>query len=393
MPSGDTLRGTRVDRAGDFPDSEEGFNGNEVWEDVMERSGGGGEERTRRANALARHLVLQTYQQSVIGGGSGARGAGLLSWAAAAGGDEADDDESETPTVLSARLEAVQKLLESVASSSPLQEGGGARRDGAVVVAGAAVNGDAGRERECWAFLLGAREAYLAWAEACRGEGGMAGAGEEDAVRDAAERAMAAFDGVLTYKDGWMYPQDPAIAADDNSSLGSWVDLGEGSDGAEVGAAVAVPNNSMVVSLPVDCGVGGDDVGMSEEERKAKEVAEARRKREREEEEAIRAAEETASRAEEAARKEELLGVRAACLPGLVFLAHEVAHSTGLWMLRWRSANAAEEWFTRGQKLVNTIVKDKYRTLLALNPGHMRRLLGCVERSTTKLLECTERGV
>ncbi|CAM9936322.1 unnamed protein product [Ectocarpus sp. 12 AP-2014] len=222
----------------------------------------------------------------------------------------------------------------------------------------------------------------------------MAGAGEEDAVRDAAERAMAAFDGVLTYEDGWMYPQDPAIAAHDNASLGSWVDLGEGSDGAEdVGAAVAVPNNSMVVSLHVDYGVGGDDVGVSEEERKAKEAAEARRKRERKEEEAIRAAEETASRAEEAARREELLGVRAACLPGLVFLAHEVAHSTGLWMLRWRSANAAEEWFTRGQKLANTIVKDKYRTLLALNPGHMRRLLGCVERSTTKLLECAEPGV
>lgn len=122
-----------------------------------------------------------------------------------------------------------------------------------------------------------------------------------------------------------MYPQDPAIAADDNASLGSWVDLEEGSDGAEeAGAAVAVPNNSMVVSLPVDCGVGGDDVGVSEEERKAKEVAEARRKRERNEEEAIRAAEETASRAEEVARREELLGVRAACLPGLVFLAHEV---------------------------------------------------------------------
>ncbi|CAM9210540.1 unnamed protein product [Ectocarpus sp. 12 AP-2014] len=348
----------------------------------------------QQANALARHLVLQTYQQSVIGGGSGVRGGGLLSWAAAGGGDEADHDESETPTVLSARLEAVQKLLESVASSSPLQEGRDARRDGAVVVAGAAVNGDAGRERECWAFLLGAREAYLAWAEACRGEGGMAGAGEENAVRDAAGRAMAAFDEVLTYEDGWMYPQDPAIAADDNASLGSWVDLGEGSDEAEdAGAAVAVPNNSMVVSLPVEYGVGGDDVGVSEEERKAKEVAEARRKREREEEEAIRAAEETASRAEEAARREELLGVRAACLPGLVFLAHEVAHSTGLWMLRWRSANAAEEWFTRGQKLANTIVKDKYRTLLALNPGHMRRLLGCVERSTTKLLECSERGV
>lgn len=121
-----------------------------------------------------------------------------------------------------------------------------------------------------------------------------------------------------------MYPQDPAIAADDNDSLGSWEDLGEGSDGAEeVATAVAVPN-SMVVSSPIDWEVAGDNVRVSKEKRKAKEVAEARRKREREEEEAIRAAEETASRAEEVARREELLGVRAACLPGLVFLAHEV---------------------------------------------------------------------
>ena len=59
-------------------------------------------------------------------------------------------------------------------------------------------------------------------------------------------------------------------------------------------------------------------------------------------------------------------------------------------MLRWGSTDAAQGWFTRATTLANTIVKDEYRTLLAMGPGHMEQFLHCVERSTTKLLECTE---
>ncbi len=59
-------------------------------------------------------------------------------------------------------------------------------------------------------------------------------------------------------------------------------------------------------------------------------------------------------------------------------------------MLRQGLVDAAQGWFARAQKLANTIVKDQYRTLLALTPGQMERFLQCVERSTTKLLECSE---
>lgn len=59
-------------------------------------------------------------------------------------------------------------------------------------------------------------------------------------------------------------------------------------------------------------------------------------------------------------------------------------------MLRWGATDAAQGWFTRAQALANTIVKDEYRTLQAMSPGQMERLLHCVERSTTKLLECSE---
>ena len=59
-------------------------------------------------------------------------------------------------------------------------------------------------------------------------------------------------------------------------------------------------------------------------------------------------------------------------------------------MLGQGYAGEAQGWFARAQQLANTIVKDKYRTLLAMSPGQMERFLHCVERSSTKLLECNE---
>ena len=59
-------------------------------------------------------------------------------------------------------------------------------------------------------------------------------------------------------------------------------------------------------------------------------------------------------------------------------------------MLRWGYTDKAQGWFTRAQTLANMVVKDEYRTLDAISLGHMEQLLHCVERSTTKLLECTE---
>lgn len=148
-------------------------------------------ELDTQANALARHLVLQKYQQSVIGGQAVGRNG--RSWAAPLG-DDANSDDLETPVVLSARLEAVKILLEAASS----------RGDEDVVVVG----DDDDRERECWMLLLEAREAYAEWVAACRArEGGGVGEGEGDeddekAVRSAAERAMEALEGVLTFEVG-----------------------------------------------------------------------------------------------------------------------------------------------------------------------------------------------
>ncbi|CAN0140320.1 unnamed protein product [Scytosiphon promiscuus] len=402
-------------------------------------------EAAEQANALARHLLLQTYQQSVLGGGQGgaARGGGVP-WAVSPGTDANYDDDLETPVVLSARVEAVQILLKALESAVESREGEG--KDGvpggeSKAVADVEVGEDTGRELECWGLLLEAREAYLEWVDACRaledsgGGGGVSGGDEEkdeaaEAVSNAADGAMEAFERVLTFEDGWMYPQDPTDRDDDDSaggsgrtplfarqpsrssngssSLGSWEHVdAEDANPEGSGSGVAAPESTaaagggMVVSFPMEQDVeevedeeafwgGGDEIRVREEKRKAKEVEMARQRRAREEEESIRGEEEAARRAGEVAREEELLRVREACLPGLVFLAHEVAHGTGLRMLRWVSAEAAPQWFTRAQSLANTIVKDEYRTLLAMSPRHMERLLQSVERSTTKLLECTE---
>lgn len=126
----------------------------------------------------------------------------------------------------------------------------------------------------------------------------------------------------------------------ETSSMGSWehVDADADADG-EAEATASQAGGGMVVAFPVGSGMEhtedadgggqsiwarGDDLQALEENRKAKEVADVRRRREREEEESVKGMEEAARRAGEAAREEEMLRVREACLPGLVFLAHEV---------------------------------------------------------------------
>lgn len=147
--------------------------------------------------------MLQKYQQSVIGGQS-AVGRGGRPWAAPLGDDaNANSDDLETPVVLSARMEAVKFLLEEVAMSMS-SRGNGEDEDEDVVVVG----DDDDRERECWMSLLEARDAYVEWVAACRArEGGGVGEGEgdeddEEAVRNAAENAMEALEGVLTFEVG-----------------------------------------------------------------------------------------------------------------------------------------------------------------------------------------------
>lgn len=70
-----------------------------------------------------------------------------------------------------------------------------------------------------------------------------------------------------------------------------------------------------------------DSEARREEKRQERQVAKARRLRAWRESERVATSEESAMRLGGDARRQELLGVRAACLPGLVFLFHEV----GLW--------------------------------------------------------------
>lgn len=157
-----------------------------------------------------------------------AGGRGGFPWGLAAeppaGGDDGDNDddnanfdEMETPVVLSARLEAVKILLDSTAvvpsSSSSSPPKGSVDGVGAAVGERAVIVGDDDeRERECWLVLLEAREAYVRWVAVRRaGEDGGGGGGgtreeeeeEEAAVRNAAEKAMEALEGVLTFEVSW----------------------------------------------------------------------------------------------------------------------------------------------------------------------------------------------
>lgn len=60
-------------------------------------------------------------------------------------------------------------------------------------------------------------------------------------------------------------------------------------------------------------------------------------------------------------------------------------------MLKWSDAAAARGWFVRGQTVANVVANDVHRLTEAMSKAQMRRLLRCVERSTTKVIECDER--
>lgn len=59
-------------------------------------------------------------------------------------------------------------------------------------------------------------------------------------------------------------------------------------------------------------------------------------------------------------------------------------------MRQWSTVEAARDWFVRGQDLAITVSDDLHGILSALNRKHLRRLLKCAERSTTKVLSCDE---
>ena len=138
-----------------------------------------------------------------------------------------------------------------------------------------------------------------------------------------------------------MYPQNSTARLDAVAAAamsmhhiagdGDGSDGGGGGGGVMTGPGAGVSGGDMVLSDPSSGwqGVSGDGEGerhhrTPEDMRKAKEVAEARGRRAREERAGVARAAEAAGRAEAVARREELLRVRQACLPGLVFLTHEV---------------------------------------------------------------------
>lgn len=60
-------------------------------------------------------------------------------------------------------------------------------------------------------------------------------------------------------------------------------------------------------------------------------------------------------------------------------------------MLQWSTPDFARPWFVRAQEITITVCDDLHGILPAMNRGHVRRLLQCAERSSTKILECDER--
>lgn len=106
---------------------------------------------------------------------------------------------------------------------------------------------------------------------------------------------------------------------DTSASEGGWGQGDDGSGGEQTG---------MIISHPR--GGDGDDSAIDFETKAARQVAEARMRRAKEERESIARAEEAGRGLKETARAEEMNRVRSACLPGVVFLAHEVRRMLGL---------------------------------------------------------------
>lgn len=78
----------------------------------------------------------------------------------------------------------------------------------------------------------------------------------------------------------------------------------------------------MIIEYPL--AAEADSEARQEEKRKERQIAEARELRTRRELERVAMSKESAVRLGRDARRQELLAVRASCLPGLVFLFHEV---------------------------------------------------------------------
>lgn len=107
----------------------------------------------------------------------------------------------------------------------------------------------------------------------------------------------------------------------------------EGGDRDGISQVMAVDDRGMIVVYPqAESGKedSDDSEEVLEERRKAEDVAAARKRRVVQEKERVARAEETARRLGHDAREEELMRVREACLPGLVFLFHEVSEDKDL---------------------------------------------------------------
>lgn len=123
-----------------------------------------------------------------------------------------------------------------------------------------------------------------------------------------------------------MYPQDPSDSVD---ILNHSTPPGASLDLVNVSNAVGTANGDEGMDESYSLGIveveDSEDLD-SQESRLAKEVAEKRKKRATAIEEEMVRVEEASRQFTEATRKEEMLRVREACLPGLVFMTHEVRH-------------------------------------------------------------------
>lgn len=121
-----------------------------------------------------------------------------------------------------------------------------------------------------------------------------------------------------------MYPQDPSDSVD---ILNHSTPPGASLDLVNVSNAVGTANGDEGMDESYSLGIveveDSEDLD-SQESRLAKEVAEKRKKRATAIEEEMVRVEEASRQFTEATRKEEMLRVREACLPGLVFMTHEV---------------------------------------------------------------------
>lgn len=135
-----------------------------------------------------------------------------------------------------------------------------------------------------------------------------------------------------------MYPEEegasPTSSQVTHGSPAAWpgrnaTSLSSANADANAGALViakpadASGNDRMIVEYPL-AEERDENKERLEEKRKENEVAEARKARERREIERAAREEESAVRLGGEAKRKELLAVREACLPGLVFLYHEV---------------------------------------------------------------------